>query len=88
MTINAKQDAQVGKMAAKAANLQAFVQEVWLAPDLETKRMKACQMAEHFEVGGKEKFIDSIMTAPNAKTVDNIAKNAFLKGEGMSTKRF
>lgn len=87
-TINSKKDVQVNKMAAKAANLQAYVQEVWSASDLETKRMKACQMAEHFEVGGKEKFIDSIMTAPNAKAVDRIATNALLKGEGMSTKRF
>ena len=87
-TINARQDAKVSKMASKAANLQSFVQEVWSAKDLETKRAKACQMAEHFEVGGKESFIDSIMTAPNAAAVDRIATNALLKGEGMSTKRF
>lgn len=86
--INAKKDAKTVKMAAKAANLESYVKEIWAAPDLETKRMKAVQMAEQFEVGGKESFIDSIMTAPTTKAVDQIATNALLKGEGMSTKRF
>lgn len=87
-TINAKYDAKVSKMAAKAGNLESYVREVWAAPDLATKRAKACQMAEQFEVGGKESFIDSIMMAPTTKAVDQIATNALLKGEGMSTKRF
>lgn len=86
--VNVKHDTKVTKMAEKSADLQVYVKGVWRAFDLESKRIKACEMAEHFEVGGREKFIESIMSAPNAKAVDRIATNAMLKGEGMSTKRF
>lgn len=87
-TINAKKDAKTTKMAAKAANLQDFVQRVWAETNLECKKIVACLMAEQFEVGGKEAFIKAINDAPDKTAVDRIATNAMLKGEGMSTKRF
>jgi hypothetical protein len=87
-TISSKQDIKVNKMASRAANLQIEVQAVWMEKDIETKKLLAIKLAESFELGGKEKFIESIRTAPNAATIDRIAANAMLKGEGMSTKRF
>lgn len=87
-TINARKDAQVSKMADKAADLSKLLEYVYLSTDLEEKRNLACLMADHFKVGGKEKFLQSIRSAPNAQAIDRIATNATLKGEGMSTKRF
>lgn len=86
--IGTKNDAKVARMAAKAADLSKLLESVYLATDLETKRNLALSMADHFTVGGKEKFMQSIRNAPNATTIDKIATNATLKGEGMSTKRF
>lgn len=87
-TINAKKDVKNAKMAERAANLERFVQAVWLQKTLDSKKGAALLMAEQFEVGGKEDFIKAVMEATSTQALDKLATNAMLKGEGMSTKRF
>jgi hypothetical protein len=86
--INAKKDAQVTKMAERAANLQEQVAAIWAEKDFEKKKLLAIALADSFELGGKDKFIEAVNTIPNAVKLDQLATNAMLKGEGMSTKRF
>lgn len=85
-TINARKDQKTSKMASRAANLTPFVNRIRDEKDLVAKKQIAYEMAEQFEVGGKENFILSIQTAASASVVDRIAYNALLKGEGLSSK--
>lgn len=87
-TINARRDAQTNKMAAKAADLGALAQAVWTAPDLELKRAAAIEMASHFEVGGRDAFVEKVKLMTTTKQIDQIVGYAMLKGEGKGTKRF
>lgn len=87
-TINARKDAQTNKMAAKAADLGALAQAVWKATDVEAKRAAAIEMASHFEVGGRDVFIEKVKAMTTSKEIDQIVGYAMLKGEGKGTKRF
>jgi hypothetical protein len=87
-TINAKTDVKKAAMAKKAADLTPFVQKVWSATTLEDKKQAALAMADQFEVGGREDFIKAVYAQPTPKKLDQLATNAMLKGEGMSTKGF
>lgn len=87
-TINAKRDHKNSKMAAKAADLSQYAQAVSAAKDLETKKLKAREMAEHFEVGGKADFLKAVDEITTASKLDFLVWNTLMKGEGMSTKRF
>lgn len=87
-TINAKRDAKNAKMAGKAADLSSYAQAVSAAPDLETKKVKAREMAEHFEVGGKADFLKAVEEITSPQKLDFLVWNTLMKGEGMSTKRF
>lgn len=87
-TINAKQDAKIGKMAAKAADLGQFAQAVWAVKDLESKKVKAREMAEQFEVGGKADFLKAVDEITTAFKLDSLISNTLLKGEGKSSKRY
>lgn len=87
-TINARNDAKVGKMAAKAADLGPLAQAVWLAKDLESKKARAREMAEAFEVGGKADFLKAVEEITTTAKLDSLISNTLLKGEGKSSKRF
>lgn len=87
-TINARQDAKIGKMASKAADLGQFAQAVWAAKDLESKKVKAREMAEHFEVGGKVDFLKAVDEVTTTTKLDFLVSNTLMKGEGKSSKRY
>ena len=87
-TINAKKDKQNAKMANRAANLQALVQAVWAEKEFAIKQIRAVEMSEAFEVGGKEDFVRAVFEQTTNAGLDKLATNAMLKGEGMSTKRW
>jgi hypothetical protein len=87
-TISGKRDAKNQKMALKANDLGKYARSIWLESDLEAKKALAIEMANHFEVGGKQKFIDSVNGTTSSAALDTLVSNAMLKGEGMSTKRF
>jgi len=87
-TINAKRDSKVNKMAGSAANLQALVQAVWAEKEFAIKQIRALEMADAFEVGGKEDFVKAVFEQKTNADIDRLATNAMLKGEGMSTKRW
>lgn len=87
-TINARQDAQVARVAAKATDMKSFLDRINAEPDLEKAKLIAIEMAGGFTAGGVEKFKDSVSKITTRDKLLFLAYNASLKGEGMSTKRF
>lgn len=87
-TINAKSDSKNAKMAEKSTDMSQYLNLISLEMNLDKKKILAIEMAEHFTVGGKENFIESITNTKSVNDVDRIAFNAVLKGEGLSSKRF
>lgn len=75
-------------MASKAADLGAYAQAVWATKDLESKKMKAREMAECFEVGGKVDFLKAVDEITTATKLDFLVSNTLMKGEGKGAKRF
>ena len=86
--ISGKKDAKAQKMGARANDLSLYAQAIWQESDLSKKKLLAHEMANHFEVGGKQDFIDSVNVISSTKQLDQLVANTMLKGEGKSTKRF
>lgn len=79
-------DAQRSGMAQKAIDLAPYLNRIRDEGDFEKKKALAIDMARHFAVGGREKFITSIALAKTPNDVDRIAYGADMKGRGMGTK--
>lgn len=77
-----KEDEARKKRASKASDLGSFVQAVWSAKGLESKRAKALSFVSHMIAGKREKYRAKVEAATKEAALDTLVSNVMLSGEG------
>lgn len=69
-------------------NLELHLQQVWLLPDLEDKRLVALDLVNNMEFKGKaDQFIVKIKECVKPEKIDEICTNLVLAGEGFGFRK-
>lgn len=71
-----------------AIDLTAFVQKVWLAPDLKSKQAAMIELinASHAKANTKRLYTAKVNIERNPNRLDTLASNYAMSGEGMKVR--